>query len=95
MEKTEEECGQKTYESAFVRTSSCTLDVAVPLPTLNPSHSLRRATFPPGEGFVSANYNLSYHIRQKKTSHPRRVAWGDKKILRIQEEAFKLNQVVV
>ena len=47
---TEEECGQKSYVIAFVRTSSQTLDVAVPLPTLNPSHTLRRATFPPGEG---------------------------------------------
>ena len=37
MEKTEEECGQKPYENAYVRTSSRTLDVAIPLPTLNPS----------------------------------------------------------
>ena len=42
---TEEECGQKSYVIAFVRTSSQTLDVAVPLPTLNPSHTLRRATY--------------------------------------------------
>jgi len=37
MEKMEEECGQVSYENAFVRTSSYTLDIAVPLPTLNPS----------------------------------------------------------
>jgi len=61
MEKTEEECGLKSYGIAFVRTSSRNLDVAVPLPTLNPSHTLRRATFPPGEGFVSANDYLSLH----------------------------------
>ena len=45
---------QKSYGIAFVRTSSQTLDVAVPLPTLNPSHTLRRATFPPGEGLRTA-----------------------------------------
>ena len=52
MEKTEEECGQKCWDNISVRTSSSTLDVAVPLPTLIPSHALGRATFPPGEGMV-------------------------------------------
>ena len=56
---TEEECGQKRLDYTHVRASSRTLDIAVPLPALNPS--LRSGGPPINYGVIATGNHWIYY----------------------------------